>query len=106
DNGGLVFFFEADWPGLPPYEDFIAAYEAIGCIEQAAALRRIVGTFPFTDPHLHKDKRRAFIEARYDKSVRGVPDWERDIRSFGQEVWEKLAGYCEMHEDDFTESEH
>ena len=36
DNGGYNYFFEADWPGTPPYEVFADAYEAIGCIRQAA----------------------------------------------------------------------
>lgn len=102
DNGGFVYFFEADWPGLPPYENFIAAYETIGCIEQAVALRRIVGTFPSSDPHLHRSKRREFIQTRYDQKAYGVPDWQPDLKSFGQEVWEKLARYCKTHKDDFA----
>jgi hypothetical protein len=101
DNGGFVFFFGADWPGTPPYEEFIVAYEAIGCVEQAAALRRIVATFPFADPHLHKGKRKKFIEARYDKEAFGVPEWG-SIRAFGQEVWEKLAEYHRKHKREFA----
>ena len=50
DNGGYNYFFEEDWPGSPPYEDFVDAYEAIGCIRQAADLRRVVATFPFSEP--------------------------------------------------------
>ena len=101
DNGGFVFFFEADWPGTPPYEDFIAAYETIGCIEQAAALRRIVTTFLFPDPHLHKDKRQEFMDARYDKKIFGIPEWG-SVLCFGNEVWEKLARYYEIHQEEFA----
>jgi hypothetical protein len=81
DNGGFVFFFENDWPGTPTYEAFIAA------------LRRIVATFPFLEPHLHRKKRQEFIDARYDKSAFGVPEWNRDLLRFGKEVWEKLTKY-------------
>jgi len=102
DNGGFVFFFEEDWPGTPPYEDFNAAYESIGCIEQSAALRRIVATFPFSDPHLHREKRQEFMNARYNKSAFGIPDWNQDLLCFGKEVWEKLAKYYELHQDDFA----
>jgi hypothetical protein len=53
DNGGYIYFFEEDWPNTPPYDDFISAYEAIGCSQQADDLRRVVATFPFDNPHLH-----------------------------------------------------
>jgi hypothetical protein len=102
DNGGFAFFFEADWPGTPPYDDFIGAYETIECIEQAAALRRIVATFPFSEPHLHKDKRQEFMDARYDKSAFGIAEWNREILYFGKEVWENVAKYYKMHADDFA----
>lgn len=102
DNGGFAYFFGEDWPGSPPYDEFIAAYGAIGCVEQAAALRRIVATFPFPDPHLHKEKRNEFIKARFDEKVYGVPEWEKTIRAFGQEVWEKLAEYRRKHWWDFA----
>jgi len=102
DNGGFVFFFGNDWPGTPSYEDFISAYETIGCIEQAAALRRIVASFPFAEPHLHRKKRQEFIDARYEKSAFGIPEWNRDLLGFGQEVWEKLAKYYETYQDEFA----
>jgi hypothetical protein len=102
DNGGFVFFFGNDWPGTQPYEDFIAAYETIGCIEQAAALRRIVATFPFSEPHLHQKKRREFIDARYDKEAFGIPEWHPDLQHFGNVVWEKLAKYLRRNREAFT----
>jgi hypothetical protein len=102
DNGGFMYFFEEDWNGSPPYEDFIAAYETIGCIEQAADLRRVVATFPFSDPHLYRDKRREFMLARYDKSMYGIPEWGDSLLRTGDEVWAKLARYCKLHADDFA----
>jgi hypothetical protein len=101
DNGGYRFFFEADWPNKPPYDVFVSAYEAIGCFEQAEDLRRVVATFQFQDPHLHKEQRQAFIEARYDKSRFCVPEWGNALCG-DKDVWEKLARYYEMHEDDFA----
>jgi hypothetical protein len=100
DNGGYKYFFGQDWPGTPPYEDFARAYETIGCIPQAADLRRVAGTFPFSEPHLHKDERSAFIEARYDESTYCVPEWG-DALCGDKEVWERLATYYARHRDDF-----
>ena len=100
DNGGYRYFFEADWPGNPPYEDFADAYEAIGCIRQAADLRRVVATFPFSEPHLHKDERNAFIEVRYDKHTYCVPEWGNTLCG-DKEVYEKLAMHIAIHRKDF-----
>jgi hypothetical protein len=100
DNGGYKYFFGQDWPGTPSYEDFAEAYEAIGCVHQAAELRRVAGTFPFSEPHLRKDERRAFIDARYDESTRCVAEWGDDLCG-DQEVWERLAVHYAMHRKDF-----
>jgi hypothetical protein len=100
DNGGYVYFFEEDWPNIPSYDDFISAYEAIGCEQQAVDLRRVVATFPFENPHLHKEQRQAFMDARYDKSEFCIPEWGNALCG-DTDVWEKLARYYEMHEDDF-----
>src|SRR5438093_6536277 len=67
DNGGYKYFFRADWPGQPTYDHFISAYETIGCKKQAAELRRVVATFPFPDPHLHEERRRAYIDENFDE---------------------------------------
>jgi len=101
DNGGYSFFFGQDWPDNPAYEDFVRAYETVGCVEQAADLRRVAATFPFPDPHLHLEKRRAFIDARYDKSAFCVPEWGNSLCG-DKEVWERLARYYELHEEEFA----
>jgi len=100
DNGGFNFFFEADWPGNPRYEDFVAAYEAIGCWKQAAELRRVVETFPFPDPHLHKEKRNEYIEANYDPDEMHVRGWGDELCG-DDEVWKKLAAYYDWHKPHF-----
>lgn len=100
DNGGYRYFFGQDWPGTPPYEDFANAYEAIGCIRQAADLRRVATSFPFSEPHLHKEERQAFIDARYNKSTYCVPEWG-DALCGDKEVWERLAAFYAMRKKDF-----
>jgi hypothetical protein len=94
------YFFEQDWPGIPPYEDFAAAYEAIGCIRQAADLRRVAASFPFPEPHLHKEERKAFMDARYDESTYCVPEWGNALCG-DKEVWERLATFYALCRKDF-----
>ena len=93
DNGGYRYFFGADWPGNTPYGEFVSAYEAIGCVEQAADLARVVGTFPFSEPHLHADARDAFIEKNYDPDDRTVRGWG-DALCGDEVVWKHLADFC------------
>ncbi|HEX2544035.1 MAG TPA: DUF4375 domain-containing protein [Ramlibacter sp.] len=97
DNGGLAFFYEADFPNNPPYSDFVAAYRRIGaeaaasCIEQSAAL------FPFEEPHLFEELRQIWLEriggelALLDAAMAGDAS-----------VWSKLADYVEQHRAAFT----
>lgn len=100
DNGGYRYFFAADWPGNPPYEDFASAYEAIGCWKQAEELRRIVTTFPFPDPHLDEAKRKEYIEANYNPEEMQVRGWG-DALCGDDEVWKKLAAYYDWHKTQF-----
>ena len=101
DNGGYKSFFGDNWPGNPPYQDFISAYEAIGCRTQARELRRVVATFPFPNPHLDKDRRRAFMESNYDKTALSVRGWG-DALCGDEAVWEKLVRYYQTNEDEFV----
>jgi len=96
DNGGFKYFFEADWPGQPPYEEFIRAYEAIGCQRAAADLRRVVESFPFLEPHLHGEDRNAFMEANYDDDAFEVRGWG-DSLCGDKTIWSRLAEYCERN---------
>lgn len=100
DNGGYKYFFGEDFLGTPPYDDFVDAYEAIGCIRQAADLRRVAASFPLPEPHLHKDQRTEFIDARYDESSYCVPEWG-DALCGDKEVWERLAAFYAMRRKDF-----
>ena len=96
DNGGYRYFFESDWPDNPPYETFIRAYEVIGCDSQAEELRRVVATFPFARPELHKERRNAFIDANFDGEADSVRGWG-DALCGDEDVWRKLADYYEAH---------
>ena len=104
DNGGFRYFFEADWPGNPPYETFAAAYEAIGCWKQAAEIRRVAKTFPCADPHLHKELRNEYIQEQYDAETMSVGDWGDELCG-DDEVWKKLAAYYDWHKPHFQVAE-
>lgn len=60
-NGGFIYFFEGDYPGNPPYSVFAGAYRAIGADESAECIEAAASLFPFADPHLHGDARRAYL---------------------------------------------
>jgi len=96
DNGGFKYFFGQDWPDNPPYEIFISAYESIGCEVQAQELRKVIGTFPFSDPHLHKELRAEFINQNYDADEHSVRGWG-DSLCGDEAVWKKLARYYERN---------
>lgn len=61
DNGGFGFFFEADWPGTPPYSVFADAFRAIGADKTAESIEAAVSLFPFPEPHLRGDARRDYL---------------------------------------------
>ncbi len=61
-NGGYPCFFEADWPGKPPYSFFIGGLKHIGAQEAAGNLTKAVALFPFPEPHLDYKKRREFMD--------------------------------------------
>lgn len=100
DNGGLEYFFEADFPGKPPYSFVVEVFRRIGaqsvadCIEQAARM------FPFPEPHLHEDKRQRWLYTAKDDETGKFVRLSR--RACGDEsVFRKLATYVEEHRDAF-----
>ena len=96
DNGGYPYFFEQDWPGRPSYREFVSAYEAIGCKGQAAELDRIVDTFGFEDPHLHRELRTAFLEEHLDEETSEVQLWG-DALCGDERVWVALLEHARQH---------
>ena len=93
DNGGLTYFFANDWPHKPPYSEYADAYERIGCIEAANALRSAAASFTIERPELHRERRLAYIEANYDEATLGVKGWD-DCICGDERVWENLAAWA------------
>lgn len=101
DNGGFKYFFGQDWPGNLPYEEFIAAYETIGCHSQAQELRRVIATFPFSDPHLQNELRTEYINQNYDPEEHSVRGWGDELCG-DKVVWKKLAAYYDKNKAAFV----
>ena len=101
DNGGYSYFFGPDWPNQLPYEEFAEAYDEIGCTNQAMDIRRIISSFPFSDPHLQSDKRANYIHDNYDGEALEVRKWG-DALCGDKKVWEKLSVFYKKHENDFA----
>lgn len=91
DNGGLQYFFEADFANQPPYSLTIDAYRAIGANDAADALASAVELFPFPDPHLFKDERNRVMDSFKDEE--GEP-----VNSPFEELSDKLVGHREVWE--------
>lgn len=99
-NGGLQYFFEADFPGKPPYAVFVEAYEAIGLHDAAAFLEQAVALFPFAAPHRSVRKRNAFLNSFRDEDGR---DDDSPFTVLGDKlcgdpkVWKALAAFVKKH---------
>ena len=101
DNGGLEYFYEADFPNNPPYSVFVEAYRRIGAMAGAMCIEASARMFPFAEPHLHESKRSAWIDSvKNDKSHEFVVlSW----KICGDEtVFAKLADYVERNRSAFT----
>jgi hypothetical protein len=100
DNGGLQYFFEADFPNKPDYALFIEAYRAIGATEAAQALEEAVALFPFDSPHKFVKERNAFLDRfrNDDDQARESPFEPLTDRLCGNKtVWQKLEAYAALH---------
>ncbi len=51
DNGGLIYFFEMDWAGCPPYSTFSDAYRKIGLHDAADDIDNAAKSFGFEAPN-------------------------------------------------------
>jgi hypothetical protein len=96
DNGGLEFFYEADFPGNPPYALFVEAYRRIGAHVTADCLEAASLLFPFDEPHYFEPLRQLWLE-----KFRSDPGhaFARLARAIGADatVWDRLADYVETH---------
>lgn len=96
DNGGMVYFFENDWPHHQPYSDFADAYERIGRHGAAEALRHAADSFEVPNPERDKEARREYIkvnQSRFDGMV-----WD-DCICGDKEVFPHLADWVLAHYD-------
>ena len=97
DDGGYRHLFEENWwPDDPSYGDFAAAYRDIGCSAQAQELMRVVGTFPFEDPHLRAEQRNQYMDQHQDSADLHVSGWG-DALCGDQEVWKQLEAFVLEH---------
>jgi hypothetical protein len=103
-NGGFQYFFENDWPDKPNYRVFIDAFRRIGADEAAMWLEEAVDQFPFSDPHLHYERRREHLSA--SRSKPGTCDSVIDglgnrLGDLGGDTYTKLAAYIRANIDAF-----
>ena len=96
DNGGLEYFFEADFPGNPPYSFFVEVFRRIGAESVAGCIEQVARMFPFAEPHLHQDKRQRWLDTVKDDEMGEFVQLSR--RACGDEsVFRDLANYVEEH---------
>ncbi len=86
DNGGLIYFFESDWPANPPYSLFVDAYRRIGRIAAADALDQAAKSFGVPFPERDSDLRNRFMENE------GTDEWD-DCICGDEDVWRDLANW-------------
>jgi len=101
DNGGLAYFYEADFPNNPPYSDFVDAYRRIGAESAAVCIEASSLMFPFADPHFFAPLRELWLEKlRADQAQEFSRLNERICGD--ATVWEKLVAYVQIHRDAFS----
>ena len=67
DNGGMGYFFENDWPNNPPYSVFADAYERIGRVDAARALRDALKSFDVPNPERNRKARMEYMKAHQER---------------------------------------
>ncbi|MDR7296477.1 hypothetical protein J2X16_001816 [Pelomonas aquatica] len=96
DNGGLQYFYEADFEDRCPYSDFVEAYRDIGAHEAADLIDSSWKLIPFAAPHLFESKRQQWLdEVKGDDrhALHGLSD-----RLIGNKsVFPKLKAYILAH---------
>jgi hypothetical protein len=100
DNGGLQYFYEADFEGRCPYSDFVDAYRSIGALEAADLIDRSSKLFPFSDPHLFESKRQVWLDEVKEDVDHAFHDLS-DRLIGNKSVFPKLKTYIEAHMDFF-----
>lgn len=96
DNGGLEFFYEADFPNNPPYDEFVAAYRRIGAEAAADCIAATAAMFPFDEPHFFEELRQLWLEKMRLDPAGEFAQWSRRIGGDAS-VWRKLGEYVAAH---------
>lgn len=90
DNGGFQYLFASDFPNDPAYTLFSDAYRKIGASNAADCIEKAVALFPFPQPHLSRERRKAFL----DSLPKGSEFFQLGERiSVDNHVWEALEHY-------------
>ncbi len=96
DNGGLEYFYENDFDGLPPYGFFVDVYRRIGAEDAASCIETSAAMFPFSEPHLSETSRQVWLDSvKHDESNQFVK-LSRKICG-DPSVFPKLADYVNAH---------
>lgn len=104
DNGGLIYFFESDWPGQPPYKLFSDAYRRIGKPEAANDIDTAAASFGVDQPEKHRELRQAFMDTQFGtededgEEVEGLFEVTWTDRILGDDtVWDALEAWVKKH---------
>jgi Domain of unknown function (DUF4375) len=101
DNGGLEYFYESDFHGTPPYSFFADAFRRIGAESAAERVEASSRLFPFSEPHLHEEKRQHWLDTVKENETHEFVVLSK--RACGDEsVFAKLAEYMERNRDAFA----
>ena len=90
DNGGLLYFFDNDWPDNPPYSLFVEAYQTIGLEKIAKCIASVTAAFPFPEPHLHREARAKYLDEHYSEENGMLLECD-DFAVAGDVVFARLA---------------
>lgn len=94
DNGGLAYFYEADFPNNPTYAHFADAYRRIGAESAAHCIEASSLMFPFDEPHFFEPLRALWLEKLAGDAAGAFVTLSKQL-SGDATVWEKLAAYVE-----------
>jgi hypothetical protein len=108
NNGSLAYFFENDWPDNPSYSIFVEAFREIGADVTTGLLEEAVNEFPFENPHLDFEKRRAHLEECGAYELDGDSKMDQlgcKIMDLNDENYVRLAEYILRHKAHFPHLE-
>ncbi len=100
DNGGLEYLFESDFNGTPEYSFFVEVYRRVGAESAASCIETAAAMFPFSQPHLHEEKRQKWLENVRDDESHLFVKLSRKVCS-DETVFAKLAEHVGSNQNAF-----